>query len=92
MKYFENESEVLTLLTDSGVQLENHIDSVSFTGDIDITCDEKGLALVHELLSHLSNLEAQMAAKKELGTLPAVITNIKPQDAGNVFGLPELKD
>lgn len=89
MQYFENESE-FAVLSSNGVRLENRLDMISLIGNVDITCDQKGLALAREMCAHLQRIEALLALKSSQGILPQEIVNIAPKDAGNAFGLPDL--
>jgi hypothetical protein len=53
IKPFESESQVLSL---GNLNLEFRLDRVSFIGDLDITRDQQGLALAHQLQSVLNRV------------------------------------
>lgn len=48
MEYFANESDCMTL--PDGLVIENRLDRVRF-GDVDITCDQGGLALAGSMIA-----------------------------------------
>ncbi|NYE60145.1 hypothetical protein FHW58_001297 [Duganella sp. 1224] len=57
---YQNESDVLRV---GGLTIENRVDRVTITGDIDLTADQAGLAdarALHQLLAAVvAHLEAQ---------------------------------
>lgn len=64
MKYFENESDVITL---QELSIENRLDRVSVFGNVDITRDKQGLELALKLQCIVNGLvEALEQAQDEL--------------------------
>lgn len=53
MKYFENESDVITL---QELSIENRLDRVSIFGSLDITHDKQGLELALKLQSIVNGI------------------------------------
>ncbi len=62
---YENESDVLRI---GGLQIENRLDRITVSGDVDLTADQSGLAdarALHRLLGDVvAALEARPLPKK----------------------------
>lgn len=89
MKPFQNESESVRI---GDLTLENHVDRIALSGDVDLTLDKPGLALAKSLLSQVNAIVAAMTAAQDKGALPDKIENIAPVPAGNLFGMPDPSD
>ena len=77
---YANESEVLNL---GHLSIENRLDRVSISGDIDLTADQAGLAYARELQRLLGDVVASLEARQDLPVklaLPAVKTVANPFD------------
>ena len=59
---YANESDVLEI---GNLSIENRIDRISLSGDIDLTLDKPGLALAKQLQKLLADVVAQLE-KQEL--------------------------
>lgn len=64
---FANESDVLQLDT---LSLENRLDRISLIGDLDITCDQAGLALARQLQKLLGDVVTALEQKDLPKQLP----------------------
>lgn len=64
---FANESDVLNLAT---LSVENRLDRVSLIGDLDLTCDQAGLALARQLHQLLGEVVAELEKKDLPKQLP----------------------
>jgi hypothetical protein len=60
---YANESEVLRI---GGLEIENRVDRVTLTGDLVLTKDRAGLALVQELQALLGRIQGQLQADAAL--------------------------
>ncbi len=59
---YANESDVLHL---GGLSIENRLDRISLSGDLDLTLDQAGLALAKQLQKLLGDIVAELE-KREL--------------------------
>ncbi|OYO28896.1 hypothetical protein [Janthinobacterium sp. PC23-8] len=59
---YANESDVLHL---GGLSIENRLDRISLSGDLDLTLDQQGLALAKQLQKLLGDIVAELE-KREL--------------------------
>jgi len=59
---YANESDVLHL---GGLSIENRLDRISLSGDLDLTLDQQGLALAKQLQKLLGDVVAELE-KREL--------------------------
>ena len=64
---YANESDVLEI---GGLTIENRIDRVSLSGDIDLTLDKPGLALAKQLQKLLGDVVAQLEKQELPDQLP----------------------
>ncbi|UQV43802.1 hypothetical protein KIV45_17990 [Janthinobacterium lividum] len=71
---YANESDVLDI---GNLTIENRIDRVSISGDIDLTLDKPGLVLAKQLQKLLADVVAQLE-KQELPDLlpPPEVTSV----------------
>ncbi len=76
---YENEADVLQI---GGLSIENRLDRITISGDIDLTLDQAGLARARELHAVLSAVLARLQASPLPGHLPppAVQTVANPFD------------
>jgi hypothetical protein len=88
MHFFKNESESETI---GNLTLDNRVDRVTVSGDVDLTLDKPGLALAETLLERLTGIVAAMHAAADKGALPDRIQIVEAVPAGNLFGLPDPK-
>ncbi|MGK5011792.1 hypothetical protein CSZ94_18870 [Janthinobacterium sp. ROICE36] len=64
---YANESDVLEI---GGLSIENRIDRISISGDIDLTLDKPGLALAKQLQKLLGDVVAQLEKQALPDQLP----------------------
>ena len=64
---FKNEAEVLNI---GGLQVENRLDRVSVSGDVDLTADQAGLAHARALHQLLGEVVAALEAQDLPASLP----------------------
>ena len=64
---YANESDVLEI---GGMTVENRIDRISISGDIDLTLDKPGLALARQLQKLLGDVVAQLEKQALPDQLP----------------------
>ncbi|MGK5047144.1 hypothetical protein ACQ4WP_14765 [Janthinobacterium sp. GB4P2] len=64
---YANESDVLEI---GGLTIENRIDRISISGDIDLTLDKPGLALAKQLQKLLGDVVAQLEKQALPDQLP----------------------
>jgi len=64
---YANESDVLEI---GGMTVENRIDRISISGDIDLTLDKPGLALAKQLQKLLGDVVAQLEKQELPDQLP----------------------
>ncbi len=79
MKPYSNESDVLQI---GGLQVENRLDRITISGDIDLTRDAAGLADARALQSLLTSVVAALEAAKDL---PQRLPPPAVQTANNPF-------
>lgn len=72
---YANETDVLQL---GRLQIENRLDRISITGDIDLTADEAGLELARALKRVLDATVAQLEAMELPHALPPAPTTRVP--------------
>ena len=64
---YANESDVLEI---GNLTIENRVDRISLSGDIDLTLDKPGLALAKQLQTLLANVVAQLEKQELPDQLP----------------------
>ncbi|MDN2713954.1 MULTISPECIES: hypothetical protein [unclassified Janthinobacterium] len=64
---YANESDVLEI---GGLSIENRVDRISISGDIDLTLDKPGLALAKQLQKLLGDVVAQLEKQDLPDQLP----------------------
>lgn len=73
---YDNEADVLNI---GGLQIENRLDRVTLSGDVDLTSDQAGLAdarALHQLLGEvIAALEVQSLAPKLPPTAAETVAN-----------------
>jgi hypothetical protein len=62
MKYFENESDVITL---QELSIENRLDRISMFGSLDITHDKQGLELALKLQTIVNGIVTALEQAKD---------------------------
>lgn len=71
---YANESDVLDI---DGLTIENRVDRISISGDIDLTLDKPGLALAKQLQTLLADVVAQLEKRDLPAQLPPpVVTSV----------------
>ena len=71
---YANESDVLEI---GNLTIENRIDRISLSGDIDLTLDKPGLALAKQLQTLLADVVAQLEKRDLPAQLPPpVVTSV----------------
>lgn len=78
-KPYANESDVIRI---GDLEIENRVDRVSFTGDLVVTKDKDGLALVKELQTIICRVVKVLESEKQL---PQTIEVIPAQTVDNPF-------
>lgn len=76
---FANEADVLNI---SHLQIENRLDRVTLSGDVDLTLDQAGLAHAKALQQLLNDV----VAKLESQALPAQLAGPAVKTVKNPFG------
>ena len=64
---YDNEADVLNI---GGLQIENRLDRVTLSGDVDLTADQAGLADARALHHLLGEVVAALEARPLPATLP----------------------
>ena len=75
---YANEADVLQI---GGLSIENRLDRITLSGDIDLTADKAGLADARALQQLLADVVAQLEARSDLSAQlppPAVQTVDNP--------------
>ncbi|MCX7289689.1 hypothetical protein [Janthinobacterium sp.] len=76
---YANESDVLEI---GGLSIENRVDRISISGDIDLTLDKPGLALAKQLQKLLGDvvaqLEKQALPSRLLKAMPGAFPHLMP--------------
>ena len=78
-KPFANESDVLTL---GRLAIENHVDRIGLSGDVELTKDKAGLALALQLKAVI---DATVRALESDKALPDAVQVVKPRTVRNPF-------
>lgn len=66
-KPFANEADVLEI---GNLMLENRLDRITISGDVDLTADKAGLALARRLHAQLGEVVATLEARELPDRLP----------------------
>ncbi len=76
---YANEADVLTI---GRLSIENRVDRVTFSGDVDLTADQAGLADARALHALLGEIVARLEAQELPAELPppSVTTVVNPFD------------
>ena len=76
---YANESDVLNI---GRLAIENRLDRVTLSGDVDLTADQAGLADARALQALLASVVARLEARELPATLPppATVTVANPFD------------
>ena len=83
-KPFANERDTQQI---GNLSIENRLDRVSLNGDVDLTCDQAGLAAARELKSLLDAIVSALEEKKLPEKLPPPV--IKPSIIRSDWGTPQ---
>ncbi|MRX06409.1 hypothetical protein GJ697_01010 [Pseudoduganella sp. FT25W] len=70
---YQNESDVLHV---GGLTVENRLDRITISGDIDLTADQAGLADARALQRLLADVVAKLEAQSLPARLPPAATTI----------------
>ena len=70
---YQNEADVLHI---GGLTIENRLDRVTISGDIDLTADQHGLTDARALHQLLADVVARLASQPLPDTLPPPATTI----------------
>jgi hypothetical protein len=70
---YKNESDVLHI---GGLTVENRLDRITVSGDIDLTADQAGLADARALQQLLADVVAKLEARSLPDKLPPAATTI----------------
>lgn len=76
---YENESDVVRI---GGLQIENRLDRITLSGDVDLTADQAGLAEARALHRLLGAVVAALEARP----LPASLPPPANESVANPFG------
>ena len=76
---YADESDVLTL---GNLAIENRVDRVTLQGDVELTRDQRGLALAKQLKAVIDATVKALEADK---ALPEAVETIKPRRVKNPF-------
>ena len=77
---YANESDALTI---GNLAIENRVDRVSLSGDMELTKDKAGLVLAKQLQAVINATVKALEADK---ALPDAIQTLKPRSVKNPFG------
>ncbi|MBZ2209694.1 hypothetical protein [Massilia soli] len=75
---FSNEAQVVTI---GKLMVENRLDRVTLSGDVDLTADQAGLALALELHALIGSVVRKLQARP----LPAALPPALVKTVGNPF-------
>lgn len=75
---FANESDVLNI---GNLTIENRVDRITFSGDVDLSADQAGLAHARQLQQLLADIVARLEAQ----TLPAKLAAPAVKTVNNPF-------
>ena len=78
-KPFANESDALTI---GDLAIENRVDRISLSGDVELTKDKAGLALARQLQTVI---DAIVKALQADAALPDAVQVVKPRSVKNPF-------
>ena len=78
-KPYANESDALTL---GNLAIENRVDRISLSGDVELTKDKAGLALAKQLQAVI---DATVKALQADAALPDAVQVVKPRSVKNPF-------
>ena len=78
-KPYANESDALTL---GNLAIENRVDRISLSGDVELTKDKAGLALAKQLQAVIDATVKALEADK---ALPDAVQVVKPRSVKNPF-------
>ncbi|MET3130673.1 hypothetical protein AAKU55_000931 [Oxalobacteraceae bacterium GrIS 1.11] len=70
---YANESDVLQF---GNLMVENRVDRITVSGDVDLTADQAGLALAKQLQQLLAAVVATLEGQELPATLPAPVVKI----------------
>lgn len=73
------------------MSIDDRLDRVTVSGDVDLTFDKHGLALAQPLADQIAGIIAAMKAAQARGALPDKFEIVALAPAGNLFGLPDPK-
>ena len=76
---YADESDALTL---GNLSVENRVDRVTLQGDVELTRDQRGLALARQLKAVI---DATVKALEGDKALPEAVETIKPRSVKNPF-------
>ena len=79
-KPFDNEADVLTV---GHLSVENRLDRVTLHGDVELTRDQRGLALARHLKAVI---DAVVTALEDDKALPEAVEVLPPRLVRNPFG------
>lgn len=72
---YANESDVLTI---GDLMIENRVDRVTVSGDVDLTADQAGLAAARQLLRLLTDVVATLEGRDLPAALPPPVVTMVP--------------
>ncbi|MFT5642952.1 MAG: hypothetical protein ACI83P_000486 [Janthinobacterium sp.] len=72
---YANESDVVQI---GNLMIENRVDRITLSGDIDLTLDQIGLAQAQQLLQLLTDVVAQQESQTLPASLPPPVIAVVP--------------